>query len=71
MTNNKHWTDWRRQTAAKMHKAADQINSLLYNMNLLAQTPFKVEPRLIRKTPEIRLTNLEMKQISTTQIQNN
>lgn len=41
-----------------MHKAADQINSLSYNMNLLAQTPFKAEPK-IKRTPEIHLTNLQ------------
>lgn len=41
-----------------MHKAADQINSLSYNMSLLAQTPFKAEPK-IQRTPEINLTNLQ------------
>lgn len=29
ITNNKHRTDRRRQTAAKMHKAASQINSFV------------------------------------------
>lgn len=39
-------------------------------MNLLAQTPFKAEQK-IKRTLEIHLTNLQMKQISTTEIQSN
>lgn len=72
-TNNEHWTDWRIQTAAKMHKAAGQINSLSGNMNLFAQTPLKVEPapRLSKRTPQIHPTNLQMKSVCTRLIWSN
>lgn len=53
-----------KQIAAHVSKAEGQMNSCSFNMNLLPQTPFKAQqtPGLSKRTPQIHLTNLQMKQ---------